>query len=462
VSAAAAAQPAPSTSGPARAWRAAVGLVLLAAILCAGVLAIPSHAASDVGHYKYWARQIATYGVAGAYSGTYPETAAIYPPVTMYGYRVAGWIYRHFFDPSFDMPVALESHALAVLVKLVAVVPHLVGSMTIFGLLLRRFGTRPALLATAAFALNPAAIFDAAYWGQPDVVHAIFLLVAIYLFEEDRPYPAYVLIGLAAATKPQAWALLPFLGYVSLRRFGLARSIVGGLVAGLAVLVVCLPYLVYGTFGELFVLPRLIAETMPVVSANAHNVWWIVTNGKPDFVLDAEPLLGSLTYRQAAAALALLVSAYGFQRTDPRGRDGELSAMAAYLAFGWFLVTTRAHENHFFFALPLLVMATPRSRFHWAMYGLLSLTLLLNMTIHDFGLEAFRLTLFEPEIWLRFQLANAGLNVVLFLVWTTSLGPRREPALEPTPAVRAAALSGPLGGSPGALRDERQRVQGRG
>ena len=411
-----------------RAWLAGLAVVVLATLACAAVLAIPSHAASDVGHYKYWAKQIATHGVSGSYSGTYPETAAIYPPVTMYGYRIAGWIYRRAFDPSFDMAVALESHALAVLVKLVAVVPQLLGSLAIFGLLLRRFGLRPALLATAAFALNPAAIFDAAYWGQPDAVHAVFLLVAIYWFEEDRPVIGYVFIGLAAATKPQAWALLPFLGYVSLRRFGLVRTTIGGAVAAVAGLAACLPFIVYGTFTEIFTLPRLIAETMPVVTANAHNVWWIVTNGKPDFVMDADPLVEWLTYRQAAIALSMVVILYGLWRTDPFARNGELSMTAAYIAFGWFMVTSRAHENHAFFALPLLVMATPVSRFAWALFAVLSTTIFLNMAFHDFGLEAWRLSLASPEMWLRLQLANSWLNVVAFLAWSVQMLMRRAPS----------------------------------
>ena len=405
----------------AQAWAAALGIVLLATIVSVWVISLPSHAAADVSHYKYWARQVDSHGVAGAYSGTYPETAAIYPPVTMYGYRVAGWIYRRFVDTSFDMPRALESHTFTMMIKMVAVGPYLVGSLAIFGLLYRRFCAKPALLATAGFALNPAVIFDAAYWGQPDAVHAIFLLIAIYLFEEDRPYPAYIFIGLAAATKPQAWALLPFLGYVSLRRFGLLRSIIGGAVAAVAALVACLPYIVYGTFSELFILPRLIAETMPVVTANAHNIWWLITNGKPDFVPDADLFLGPLSYRQLAAVLSLLVIGYGLWRTNPWGRDGELSAMAAYLAFGWFMVTTRAHENHDFFALPLLIMATPRHRFLWLVYGVISLTLFLNMTMHDFGLEALRLSWFEASTWLRLQLANAGLKTALLLTWSVWL-----------------------------------------
>jgi hypothetical protein len=417
-----------------RAWLAALAILALASAVCAFVVSIPPHPDADVLHYKYWTRQIATHGVAGSYSGTYPETAAIYPPVTMYGYRVAGWLYRRLFDPSFDMAVALESHALTVLIRLVAVIPHLVASLTIFGLLLRRFGARPALLALAAFALNPAGIFDAAFWAQPDMVHALFLLIAIYCFEEDRPLIGYAFIGLAAATKPQAWALLPFLAYVSLRRFGLTKSIMGGVIAALAGLATCVPFIVYGTFAEIFVLPKLIAETMPVVTANAHNVWWLITRANPTFVFDTEPLLGPLTYRQGATLLTLLVMAYGLWRTNPRGRDGELSMMAAYLAFAWFMVTTRAHENHYIFALPLLVMATPRSRFAWAVFGLLSLTLFLNMALHDFGLQDLRASLLPPEVWTRIQLANAAVNVLILLAWTVKVWPGGAPSETPRPA----------------------------
>lgn len=432
-----------NSAGAVRTWLAALAIVLVSAIVSGLVMELPSHSAADVTHYKYWAKQIATHGVSGAYSGTYPETAAIYPPVTMYGYRIAGWIYRRGFDPSFDMELALQSHALTVLVKLVAVVPHLVTSLAIFGLLYRRFGGRPALWATAAFALNPAAIFDAAFWGQPDVVHAGFLLIAIYLWEEDRPLVGYAFVGLAAATKPQAWALFPFLAYISMRRFGLVQTVLGGVVAGTMSLLVCLPYIVYGTFSELFILPKLIAETMPVASANAHNIWWIVTGGKPDFVLDAEPLFGPITYRQAAAGLSLLVMAYAVWRSDPWGRNGKLSATAAYLAFGWFIVTTRAHENHAFFALPLLVMATPRSHFAWAMYGALTLTLFCNMTFHDYGLEAIRATVFEPETWRRLQLANAALNIVVFLAWSVHIWqqPRQERQLAPVPVRSGSATA---------------------
>jgi dolichyl-phosphate-mannose-protein mannosyltransferase len=407
-------------------WLLAIGVLLLAALVSAAVLAVPSNPLADVVHYKYWTRQIATYGVSGAYSGTYPDSAAIYPPVTMYGYRVAGWLYRHFYDPTFFLDRALNSDLLAVLVKLVAVVPQLISIPVIYGLLRRRFGSGPALAAAAAVGLNPAAIFDSAFWGQPDMVHALFLLIAIYCFEEDRSALGFVFVGLAAATKPQAWALMPFIAYVSLRRFGIRGTVVGGVVAALTVLVVCIPYLVYGTFGELLKLPALIAETMPVASANAHNIWWLITDAKPDFVPDGAPLLGPLSIRSVALVLSVIVIGYGLWRTNPWARDGQLSAMGAYLAFGWFLVTTRAHENHAFFALPLLVMATPRSPFHWLMFAAISTTLFLNMTLHDYGLQDWWIDVLGSENWTRIQLLNATANVALFLIWSVRVWPRQS------------------------------------
>ena len=402
-------------------WVAVAGVVLLAAIECYVVMTLPSHAASDVSHYKYWTRLVASEGVAGAYSGTYPETMAIYPPATLYGYRIVGWIYRRVADPTFDMQAALDSELLTRLTKLVAVVPHLALIPVTFGLLSAYARPSEAFAMAALVGLNPAGIFDAAFWGQPDAVHSLLLVVAIWLIERDRSLLAGLFVGLAAATKPQAWALFPFLGYVCLRRFGLARSVALGIVAAVAALLVCLPYLVYGTFGDLLRLPTLIAETMPVASANAHNFWWLVTGGEPGFVPDAEPVLGPITYRQAALGLALVVMAYGIWRTNPRARDGGLAAMAAYLAFGWYMVTTRAHENHSFMALPLLAMAVPRARFLGVAFGVISLTLFLNMTLHDFGTRNVWVNAFGIETWLDIQLANAAINVALFVAWSAWL-----------------------------------------
>ncbi|MFN8522572.1 MAG: hypothetical protein U0821_05635 [Chloroflexota bacterium] len=394
------------------------GIVGLSALLSVALMLAPAHAAADVTHYKYWARLVTDQGISGAYSGTYPETAAIYPPVTMYGYWLAGHLYLHVGDPEFEMDRALGSRALTILVKLVAVVPHLVGVAAIYLLVAGKFGQRSALLWAAAYGLNPAALFDFAYWGQPDGVHAMFLAAGVWGLGVRRPYLAWASIGLALATKPQAWSLLPLLLGMSYLCLGIRGTLKGWLAAGAAVLVVCLPFLVYGTVPQLFTLPGLIAQTMPVASANAHNVWWLVTRGEPGFVYDSELVYGPLTFRQLAGLFALAILALAFRQLWelPRRFDPQrLFGIAAFTAFGWFLVTTRAHENHSFFVLPLLALAGVQDRFWGIRYWCVTLTLLLNMLMHDFSLQPIRDELFSPETWTRLQLANSGINVGLAL-----------------------------------------------
>src|ERR671933_1870041 len=63
----------------------------------------------DFQHYVYWTHLVTQGGIQAAYSGTWPETYAVYPPVTMYGFQVLGRLYRHFEDPTFDLDQAQDS-----------------------------------------------------------------------------------------------------------------------------------------------------------------------------------------------------------------------------------------------------------------------------------------------------------------------------------------------------------------
>jgi len=132
-----------------------------------------------------------------------------------------------------------------------------------------------------------------------------------------------------------------------------------------------------------------------------------------------------------------VIFGYGLWMTPARASDGRLLAMGAYFAFGWFLVTTRAHENHSFMALPLLAMAVPRARFLGVAFGIISLTLFLNMTLHDFGTRNFWVDAFGIETWLDLQLANAAINVALFAAWSAwLLRGLPSPALPKRPGLR--------------------------
>jgi hypothetical protein len=175
---------------------------------------------------------------------------------------------------------------------------------------------------------------------------------------------------------------------------------------------------------------------MPVVSADAHNLWWLILEPRgqdPLFVQDSTRLLGPLTYRTIAAALvgAVFVLTYWLYWT----RRASLAEAAALGVLGWFTFTTQAHENHLFFALPLLSLAWPLRRSLLVPFGVISVTLLLNMLLHDqLLLERLGSGLQDPLVE-RLRLTNAALNVVCCLSWCVLA------ALRPVEAAASATVS---------------------
>jgi len=121
------------------------------------------------------------------------------------------------------------------------------------------------------------------------------------------------------------------------------------------------------------------------------------------------------------AALGVSYSLYWTRRAG-------LAEAAALGALGWFVFTTQAHENHLFFALPLLALAWPDRRALLVVFGVLSLTLLLNMVLHDqLVLESLGLEVEDRSVRLL-RVFNAGLNVVTWLGWTAWTALRPLPA----------------------------------
>ncbi len=341
----------------------------------------------DITHYVYWTRLVTLGGIQSAYGGTWPETYAVYPPIPLYPYQAVGNAYRWLQDPSFDPRAAQESRWLHEAIKFVALTWHLLTAIAIF-LIVRRT-TRVAMAAALAgglYVLNPAAVFDVAHWAQPDGAH------------------------------------------------GLARGLFA---AGVVSLIVVLPFLVTGRVGELLTLPGTVSSVMPVVSADAHNLWWLVLEPRgqdPLFVQDTARALGPLTYRSIAAALVggILLLTYWLYWT----RRASLAEAAALGVLGWFTFTTQAHENHLFFALPLLSLAWPTRRWLLVPFGVITLTLLANMWLHDeLLLEALGSGLVDPPVE-RLRLANAAANVLCCLGWALAAALR-----PPSPSTASATVT---------------------
>lgn len=404
-------------SGRTRAWF----LLLLAAATGLGLLLAsqPAHPLADVSHYKYWARLVATEGIAASYSGQYPESYAIYPPVTLYALGLVGQLYQRRFDPTFEVQTALASQALTFGVRLVALSLHLVLGAVIYGLLERPAGGRAALLAAGLYLFNPGALWDVAIWAQPDSWYALFALLALWWIGGQQPALGGGALVLALATKPQAWLLAPLATVALLRSSGWRSAWQAILTGGGVLLLVIWPYLAAGRLAELTTLPAHISSVMPAASANAHNLWWLVTRGTVPFVVDSEPLpgLGSLTYRQAALLLVLGTTLFVLVLAWRAQGRWELLGLGAFSAHAWFCFTAGAHENHPFLVIPLLAMVAWRSPFLMALFLALSATFSFNVLVHDFGLAP----LIEPALgrwnW-RLQQAASLLNLAILGVWS--------------------------------------------
>lgn len=392
---------------------AAVGGLLLALAVGLGAAVGPGYP-SDSAHYKYWTRLVTLEGIHRAYRGTWPETYAIYPPVHLYYYRLVGEVYRRTADPAFELDRALESRLLTFMLKVPAVAAHVATAVVVWLTARYCLGPDRALPAAAACAFNPALLFTVSHWGQPDSVHTLFLLAGFGLLGAGRVAPAWGAFSLAALSKPQAWVLLPLALWASLRWFGRGPTFRGlGVGFGLG-LALTLPFILGGTLGELLTLPAQTAGVMPVVSANAHNLWWLLTLGRGLAVPDTAPFIGPVSYRTVGLGLTLGVVGAAILGLGRRPDPVRLHLLGALTGLGFFILATQVHENHLFFVPALLAPVALWARPLTLALGLVSLTYLANLVIADPVLnlvpEADR-----PALGLVNAVGNLG--VFLYLGW---------------------------------------------
>src|ERR1044071_2269957 len=130
-------------------WRTLFGAAMVLALLVGHLLRdTPGYVvrqpdgslAGDITHYVYWTRLVTQGGMQAAYSGTWPETYAVYPPVSLYAYQVVGRVYRFVEDPSFDPQRAQRSVFLHEAIKAVALGFHVATALALFLLARRLYG----------------------------------------------------------------------------------------------------------------------------------------------------------------------------------------------------------------------------------------------------------------------------------------------------------------------------------
>jgi hypothetical protein len=323
-------------------------------------------------------------------------------------------------------------------------------------------GGRAAWLVALAYWFNPAVLWNGAYWGQTDAVHALLVLGAFLMLGMGRIGPSFFILGVAVLTKPQAAVFGPLLlmwawrtppspplrkggqGGVPLVKGGQGglpffkwggrsiRSVLIAVVAGAlgTGLMLAPMVLAGGGSGMLAYLQDTIGHH-PILSANAHNLWWLLKNGQIDIPDTSEIVAGiAFTYRQAslvlfaAVYLAVLAKAW-------RNEGQDYFALGAFVGFAFFMLPTEIHENYGYALLPLLALAMTRDKKWVVFYVAVSATMVLNYALSDPPLFAL-FGIADPGAELAFpRELNALANTVMFAAWALYLFARRGVEIQP-------------------------------
>ncbi|MBI3970222.1 MAG: hypothetical protein HY332_02935, partial [Chloroflexi bacterium] len=421
----------------------------------------PDHPLADMTHIMGWVQNVQRAGPERVYEGTYPASYLIYPPGMAYVYQ-ASLAFAERVPPS----GYTGDEWLRYCVKLAPIAGHAALVLALFGIVAAAAGFWRGWLAATFYAWNPAALFDAAYWGQTDSLIALGLVLALAalfafpgwwplraggrwrLWPQLSPLLSGAIVGivLAAAglTKPQAWIFLPLLLWIAWRRLGPLGLSSLAAAAGAAAWLIVQPWVRAGPerVGEMFSVFANLNQVMPSVSANGHNLWWLRIPGLAVSVLDWEPLGGIGAWESPHPMTFATAGRLGFGLFAllPLLRlAGPLSlrlafACAGYTATAYFMTITQVHENHLFNAVPFMAAAAALDGWLALPFVVVSLSSFLNLALHDFLIgETMAATLSAWLPWLGWhgpldwQTGNALLNVAGFALFTIVLL-RRPPA----------------------------------
>jgi dolichyl-phosphate-mannose--protein O-mannosyl transferase len=360
---------------------------------------------------------------------------ADYPP----GYFVVLWVLAKLYAliPGSANDGAHGYAILHAMVKLPAIAMDLVNAGVVYAIVRRYASQSVALLAAALLALNPAAIYVSAYWGQVDSVSWGFVLIALWCILRAGDDPAattkwvtraWLVFAFSVLIKPQASTIgLLFLAYpfattdpaVRARRLkATGLGVLSAVLLAGAVAAVFHP--APDVFGWLY---GRYAFGSGVYAYNSVNAFNLYAMRQPFWQPDATPLsvfglsIGSLWgwgIALVAAATALIVGRYVQRKDDRALLEG---AMLCALAF--FVLATRMHERYVYgaFLLSMPLVAFGRTGL-WSSL-VLTVTMYLNLAYSLAYLkvmDAHTPGVNTADLWPGISHPAAIANVLLFFV----------------------------------------------
>jgi hypothetical protein len=353
------------------------------------LMPLPSVPEQDMGHFRLWVAWLGANGVEAAYAGLFPAQYIIYPPLSPYFYFLVAQLIAAM--PAPPLPLLpywpADGHWFEAVVRAPVVLFHGLLTALIYWSTVRWKGHLAAIAASVFYAANPAVLFDLVYWAQPDSYHSFFAVAGLLLLLGRWPELGWAALALAALAKPQAWIYLPVLLLFTWRRHGFGKVLSGGVFFVVTAVGVVWPFIAADRGWELASVFVNFSRVMPVVTANAHNLWWLVLGQPGLFKADSAIFLGPFSYQTVGLVLLLAAYTAALMKTLGDGDRETLFSAAGFMSLAFFMLSTQVHENHAFLVFPMLAMCWPASARLFVVFLILSVTMIGNLAMHDPILE---------------------------------------------------------------------------
>lgn len=349
-----------------------------------------------------WATDLRN-GLFNAYDGHVRQLD--YPPLYLFALKLVG---------TFTKSEAVSGFA-PLRMLAIKFFPVLCDSLTCFVLYLlgeKKSGAQ-GILCCVFWALDPAAVFNCAFWGQTDCVMLLFLLVCFTLLLQKRKTAAAIVYALCVLLKFQTVYFAPVVLLELIRQYGGFRSKKAYLSAAKDVfaavgvwVLVWIPFCI-GANNALLPLDVYLggADTYPYICLNADNVFGLFNLNWTD----ETTLSKVLSYTAVVGVYAVITAAYV---RFPRFR-AEAAALLA--ADGIFMLTTRQHERYQIAALIFFAILLAR-RFDVRILALASAQALLVLLNQSRVLALVNHAGDWAEHINTFQTVNSVLNIALFVL----------------------------------------------
>lgn len=408
-----------------------VGLTLFLALIIRFSIA-PFFECYDLTQFKNWSKKVTEEGIHNAYPDIskdeeykYPYPVQ-YPPVSLYFFKIAGQMYKS-FSPFF----VIESRLFTFLIKLPLILLDIITSIILFLCVIKRTGFKTAYGVMIAYAFNPAVIFTSSYWGQPDAIHSLCILLSLIGLTKNKPTISWIFITIGIFTKPQAWIFFPLILFLTFIKFGLKEIMKGIFIGIITALVINYPFIYEHKLHKVVCIFVQMVGHMPFISCNAHNLWWLLTLGQAYPVSENELFLGPISYKVAGASGLIIFFIYSLLKLSKNYSTTSIFLISSFVGHIFFMLSTRIHSNHMFIVLPLLSMIWFfDKRFKW-IYFILSLTIFTNMALHDAEIVKWLNTISLDSIINPLKIINALINTCVLGYWTYILFTTKRKENEP-------------------------------